>query len=221
MKSGVGVKKVARSRVSHELCHALDQSAAEPCGVQMGALHAKECEFVIRIDQPQVPVEFEAVEDHDRIRQADMLRSQIAMAIDDAARLRSLPQPRADPPEGRLKMVEKHRCPGLVRPQIRAQKHGPVLGHFVREVPEGHIRVDRGALGALVEIRQNLGKSADILLTHASFLQADVKHAISRKTLHLDDPVYDLPFSSQGHRTWSGTGQGDNALIDTGRKAAV
>jgi hypothetical protein len=109
----------------------------------------------------------------------------------------------------------------LVRPQLRAKKHGPVLSHFAREVPEGHIWIDWGAVGAPVKICQNLGKAADILLAHASFLEADVKHAIRRKTLHLDGPVYDLPFASQGHRTWSGTGQGDNAPIDTGRKAAV
>ena len=120
MESGVGAKEIVRKRVSHDRCDTLDQCTAEPCGIQMRALHAKECEFVIRVDQPQVLVEFEAVEDNDGVRQTDMLRSQIAMTVDNAAGLRPLLQPRADPPESRLKLVEKRRHPGLVRPQIRA-----------------------------------------------------------------------------------------------------
>ena len=52
----------------------------------MSHSNAEIVDLVIGVDHAQSPVEFEAIDDLGRIRQADMLRPQVAMSFHDRAR---------------------------------------------------------------------------------------------------------------------------------------
>ena len=63
----------------------LDQSFADPSGTEARAFQAKKRQLIEGVYQAQVAAEFQAVDNHRRIGEADMLWPQIAMSLDDTA----------------------------------------------------------------------------------------------------------------------------------------
>lgn len=65
----------------HAFRHALSQHAADPVGAEIGALHLKEGNLVKWVDDTQRAAEFEAVENHQWLGEADMLGAEVAVAF--------------------------------------------------------------------------------------------------------------------------------------------
>jgi len=58
---------------------------AGPSGSEAFTLEAQIGDLLERIGSPQARIELEAIDDPDRVAEPDMLRPQIAVAVDDAA----------------------------------------------------------------------------------------------------------------------------------------
>ncbi len=96
-------KKLVGVSVVQRVYDAAAQIFAGPGGAKSFALDAQERDFVERIDHPQACVEFQAIDDADRIAKRDMFRAQVAVPFDDAAC--------SHPPgEKRAALDKKRRC---------------------------------------------------------------------------------------------------------------
>jgi len=63
-----------------------------PCGAEPVAFEAQECNLIEWIDRPQARIEFEAIDDPDRIAKPDVLGAQVAVSVDDSAVANALGQ---------------------------------------------------------------------------------------------------------------------------------
>ena len=70
--------------------HRLDQIRPDPVGAKHRAFEAKLRQLAIRVTKPQVAVEFEAIVHNRRLGEADVLRPQVTVPLDDSADLDAL-----------------------------------------------------------------------------------------------------------------------------------
>ena len=96
------------------------------------------------VDQSEIRAEFQTVEDDDRVRQTDMLGTQIAMAIHDVTAQRPLPKAGTAVQESRLDTREKHLHLEFAGQKFRTQQDRPIYLGFVRKMPKGLFGIDRG-----------------------------------------------------------------------------
>ena len=75
-----GVRRVLAQAVHH----APAQVSAGPRSAQALALQTEERDFIQRVTCAEPIVEFEAIDDADRVAQPDVLRAQIAVSVNDA-----------------------------------------------------------------------------------------------------------------------------------------
>jgi len=80
-------EKLIRVATVEEVCKAPLQILCSPGGTQPFALEAKERDFVERIHHAQSRIEFQTINDPDRITKKNMLRPQISMTVDDVPAL--------------------------------------------------------------------------------------------------------------------------------------
>ena len=76
------MEQADRRLIARFVQNALEQSRSEPSRPKQLAFHAQEGEFVDRIDQAQLRVEFQTVENDDLRREAYMFGPQVAVAVD-------------------------------------------------------------------------------------------------------------------------------------------
>jgi hypothetical protein len=118
----------------------VEEPACNPFVPEPLALECEECDLFERIQRAQTPGEFEAIDDHDRRSERNVLRSQIAMTVAEASRAQTdlrimvtqeLELQVAGPPR---QLLVNPRCPGQQRAPggKQAQLHPPRVTQTVQ-----------------------------------------------------------------------------------------
>ena len=81
----VEFKQARRGLLAETVGAALDQSFADPTGIEALAFQAQKRQLIERVHQAKGAIEFQAIDDNWRIGKADMFWPQIAMPLDDTA----------------------------------------------------------------------------------------------------------------------------------------
>jgi hypothetical protein len=69
---------------------ALEDAITDPTGIENLALQSQIGQLVERIQQAEHITELKTIDDNGRVSEANMLRPQVAMALDDASALHTL-----------------------------------------------------------------------------------------------------------------------------------
>jgi hypothetical protein len=98
-----------------------------PCGAKPLAFEAQERDLIEWIDRPQARIEFEAVDDPHGIAEPDVLGTQVAVSVDDAALANARRERRCSKEE--KPSLDASDPPGEARRQAEAwiKKHAPVI----------------------------------------------------------------------------------------------
>ncbi len=86
----VELKQAWQRLVAQSVRAALNKSFADPSGIEALAFQGQKRQLIERVHQAKGAAEFKAIDDHWRIRKADMLGAQITMPLDNTAVLNSV-----------------------------------------------------------------------------------------------------------------------------------
>ena len=130
------------------------QIARNPRAAQPLAFQSEKGEFVERVIGAQIIVEFEAIDDAQRVAEPDMLRPQIAMRVDDVAAGRTRGEKRTA--AGEEPFLDAIDNADETRRQLRARIEQPaaIVGEALPPVGEMRLSGHAHARGVLIEPRQ-------------------------------------------------------------------
>ena len=185
---------------------------AEAC-----AFDRQELEFLGAIEDAQVSIELQAVDDRRRIVQEDVLGSQVAVRLDDAAARRARIEPVLV--RGNKFALRRAQHPGGGR--VERREHA-LVGRDLCVQARGERRAvsHRRPLG-LVERRQLRDQPAEIPCGHLAAREPPVEHAAAVEASHLDQPVHDVSLAADREVARGIHRQGSSAEVHLRGEAAI
>ena len=199
---------------------AAPQIFAGPGGAQPLAFDAEERDFVEGIDHAQARVEFQAVDDADRIADPNMFGAQVAMAVDDVARSHALGQ-KLGPfgQEAALHGVDvAHRPDRQVK--ARVEKNTAIIGEAAPELRGVHGGRDEHGAGAAIELHKHGRQAVELPAMQTPVRNHAVQHLALVETVHDHEPVDDLAGAADGEALRR-TLKRNDVTIDVGSETAI
>lgn len=154
-------------------------------------------QFVPGIEHAEPPVEFQAIDDHRLGEQADVLRPEVAMRVDDASVFRPLFK------KGALfRQKLPLSCRQAIDPRFRKSvpavaQLGQIALNVRLELAPILGRADGQGRRKPVESRQYPTQLLHILGIDGSFENRDIEHAVGGQAAHLHQPVHHPAFAAQ------------------------
>ena len=152
------------------------------------ALDFKHAEFLGAIHDAEVAVELEAIDDGRRIRQQNVLRPQVAVALDDA----SSSGPRfQDGFEGcERKMLQPLKKGRAWR--VQGLDHTRVAGHLAGDPRANFAGSGNGGRGRRIECGKHVGNPLQHWRRNVAALERRIQEPSPVQAPHFDQPVHDL-----------------------------
>ena len=152
---------------------------------ESGAFQLEETQFLGPVENPQVAVEFEAIDHRGRLRQQDVLRPQVAVRLDDAATCSATVEFHFETGEDRVLAPGQQRCAVVVE---RTQHEMVRVDLGMHALPEQAGLRDRGFCGG-IERGEQVGHARQRRYAGVSALERGVQHPAAIDAPHLHEPV--------------------------------
>ncbi len=195
----------------------VEQPAARGRVTDAPALELQHAEFLRPVENPQVAVEFKAVDDGGRIREQDVLRPQIAVALDYTAG--AGPRVERWPERAERRELQPGEPGGASR--VEGLEHAHIGDGLCRE-PRAELACTRNRrFGRGVENGERVGHALEHRPVRFAAFECGVEEPPPVEAPHLDQPVHDLAGAAGRHAPVLAARERQGAQIHVGREAAI
>src|SRR5665647_2891260 len=187
--------------------HAAFDKGPNPSRTESLALKTEIGDLIERIDHSQPRIEFETVDDPDRIPQPDMLGAQVAMARDDLAMAKAGDDETAAPiQKPALRTVDTlHQAGGHAKTTI--EQYASVIGKAALPIGKVDRCREQDRRRRAVKLRQRRDQTAKLEDVDTLLGDETVEHVAFVETLHDDEPI-DRDAGSTDREPFAGVHQG-------------
>ena len=180
-----------RTAIAQAARDAAPDVLAGPGGAEPLALKAQEGDLVERIDRAQAGIELQAVDDPDRIAEPDVLGTQVAVPVDDAAAAHARsPAPRPAGQKPALHAVDPPHQPRR-QPESRIEQHPPIVGTGCGANRQRWLQATRTRIGPAIELHERRGETIELPGLDAAILNGVFERLAFVEPAHDHEPVHD------------------------------